>query len=363
MDIYVNYDCDLAAANIFERLINDLSKLAQGRGAMELGATQLQEKSMRIKGLECLVAILKCMVEWSRDIYVNPHSQSNLSSDHKIKEGEGEVTKSVSSSDLVGTKENIEQIQNLKQQKEILEHGIELFNKKPKKGIEFLQKHGLLGPEPRDIAEFLHKDDERLDRTVIGDFLGDPDDLNKNVMYVYVDMLDFKDKDLIQSLRLFLEGFRLPGESQKIDRLMEKFASRYCGCNPNQGIFANADTAYVLAFSVIMLTTDLHSPQVKNKMTKEQYIKMNRGINDGEDLPPEYLSAIYDEIAQSEIKMKSGGKDSKTQQQGKDTKLLDSRKKQLLWNMELESISQTAKVLMESASHVRLHFTTTTEVV
>merc|ERR1719233_1814294 len=360
VDIYVNYDCDLAAANIFERLINDLSKLAQGRGAMELGATQLQEKSMRIKGLECLVAILKCMVEWSRDIYVNPHSQSNLSSDHKSKEGEVDLNKSVSSNDL-GAKDNIEQIQNLKQQKEILEHGIELFNKKPKKGIEFLQKQGLIGPDPRDIADFLHKDDDRLDRTVIGDFLGDPDDLNKNTMYLYVDMLDFKDKDLIQSLRLFLEGFRLPGESQKIDRLMEKFASRYCSCNPTQGIFASADTAYVLAFSVIMLTTDLHSPQVKNKMTKEQYIKMNRGINDSEDLPPEYLSAIYDEIAQSEIKMKSGGKDSKTQQQGKDTKLLDSRKKQLLWNMELESISQTAKVLMESASHVKLSFTTATD--
>jgi hypothetical protein len=27
-------------------------------------------------------------------------------------------------------------------------------------------------------------------------------------------------------------------------------------------MFASADTAYVLAFSIIMLTTDLHSPQV-----------------------------------------------------------------------------------------------------
>ena len=92
---------------------------------------------------------------------------------------------------------------------------------------------------------------------------------------------------------------------------MEKFASRYCACNPSLKLFASADTAYVLAFSIIMLTTDLHSPQVKNKMTKEQYIKMNRGINDSEDLPEEYLSTIYDEISQSEIKMKSGGKDSK----------------------------------------------------
>ena len=77
------------------------------------------------------------------------------------------MKKSGSHADLV-VKDNIEQIQNLKQQKEILEHGIEMFNKKPKKGIEFLQKQGLIGTELSDIAEFLHKDDERLDRTVIG---------------------------------------------------------------------------------------------------------------------------------------------------------------------------------------------------
>lgn len=29
---------------------------------------------MRLKGLECLVSILKCMVEWSRELYLNPHS-------------------------------------------------------------------------------------------------------------------------------------------------------------------------------------------------------------------------------------------------------------------------------------------------
>ena len=37
VDIYLNYDCDLALANIFERLVSDLSKIAQGRHAMELG--------------------------------------------------------------------------------------------------------------------------------------------------------------------------------------------------------------------------------------------------------------------------------------------------------------------------------------
>lgn len=32
---------------------------------------------------------------------------------------------------------------------------------------------------------------------------------------------------------------------------------------------------------------------------------MNRGINDTKDLPEEYLSAIYDEIAGKELKMKT----------------------------------------------------------
>lgn len=27
---------------------------------------------MRVKGLECLVSILKCLVEWSHDLYINP---------------------------------------------------------------------------------------------------------------------------------------------------------------------------------------------------------------------------------------------------------------------------------------------------
>ena len=78
VDIYLNYDCNLSSANIFERLVNDLSKIAQGRQAIELGATPQQEKRMRMKGLHCLVSILKCMVEWSKDLYTNPNMQTNL---------------------------------------------------------------------------------------------------------------------------------------------------------------------------------------------------------------------------------------------------------------------------------------------
>lgn len=366
VDIYVNYDCDLSSANLFERLVNDLSKIAQGRQALELGASPNQEKSMRIRGLECLVSILKCMVEWSKDLYVNPNSQSTLGERPTNKDTDtdcgmslkshGGSSNSLNSADSngIGNREVLdspEQFEVLKQQKEVWETGIDIFNRKPRKGIQYLQDQGLLGTTCAEIAHWLHVD-ERLDKTSIGDYLGENDDASKEVMYAYIDEINFSDIDIVAALRTFLDGFRLPGEAQKIDRLMEKFASRYCECNPNNGLFISADTAYVFVFSVIMLTTDLHSPQVKNKMTKEQYIKLNRGTSDSKDLPVEYLSQIYDEIAGHEIKMKST-----VNKPGKQVINSEKRRK-ILWNMEMEVISTAAKNLMESVSHVQAPFTT-----
>uniref|UniRef100_A0A674F2L6 SEC7 domain-containing protein n=1 Tax=Salmo trutta TaxID=8032 RepID=A0A674F2L6_SALTR len=372
VDIYVNYDCDLNAANIFERLVNYLSKIAQGRVGHELGTTPAQELSLRKKGLECLVSILKCMVEWSNDQSVNPNSQSSLG-----KQEPSEITKPPESinhygslnsldsnassgigsySNLMSATDNAEQFEVLKQQKEIIEQGIDLFNKKPKRGIQYLQEQGMLGTTLEDLAQFLHQE-ERLDSTQVGEFIGDNERINKEVMYAYVDQMDFQGKDFVSALRLFLEGFRLPGEAQKIDRLMEKFAARYLECNQGQTEFTSADTAYVLAYSIIMLTTDLHSPQVKNKMTKEQYIKMNRGINDSKDLPEEYLSAIYDEIAGKKIAMNEAKKITlKSSKQS----VANEKQRRLLYNVEMEQMAKTAKALMEAVSHVQAPFTSAT---
>ncbi|KAI1902301.1 hypothetical protein AGOR_G00043320 [Albula goreensis] len=375
VDIYVNYDCDLNAANIFERLVNDLSKIAQGRGGQEPGTTPAQELSLRKKGLECLVSILKCMVEWSKDQYINPNSQTTLGQE-KPSEQEpneprpsesinryGSVNSLDSASSGIGSystqtsgNDNPEQFEVLKQQKEIIEQGIDLFNKKPKRGIQYLQEQGMLGITPEDIAQFLHQE-ERLDSTQVGEFLGDNERYNKEVMYAYVDQMDYLGKDFVSALRMFLEGFRLPGEAQKIDRLMEKFAARYLECNQGQTLFASADTAYVLAYSIIMLTTDLHSPQVKNKMTKEQYIKMNRGINDSKDLPEEYLSAIYDEIAGKKIAMKETKE--LTIKSNKQS-VASEKQRRLLYNVEMEQMAKTAKALMEAVSHVQAPFTSAT---
>ena len=53
-----------------------------------------------------------------------------------------------------------------------------------------------------------------------------------------------------------------------------------------------------------MLNTDAYNPQVKKRMTKTDFIKNNRGINANEDLPEEFLSQIFDDIQNNEIRMK-----------------------------------------------------------
>lgn len=63
------------------------------------------------------------------------------------------------------------------------------------------------------------------------------------------------------AIRMYLESFRLPGEAQKINRIMETFGMHYHRQCPD--IFRNADAVYVLAYSVIILNTDQHNNQVR----------------------------------------------------------------------------------------------------
>lgn len=69
----------------------------------------------------------------------------------------------------------------------------------------------------------------------------------------------------------------------------------------NLRLFCSAPGAYVedaipFTRSVIMLNTDAHNPAIKahKKMTKEQFLKNNRGLDSGHDLPKEFLERIYD---------------------------------------------------------------------
>ena len=179
--------------------------------------------------------------------------------------------------------------------------GVIKFNMKPKTGIKYLREVCGLEETPEATAKFLLTT-EGLDKVAVGEYLGEGADFNKSVLYVYVDSISFADMSFDNALRKFLSYFWLPGEAQKIDRMMEKFAERYC--SQNEGVFAHPDTAYVLAYSLIMLNTDAHSSQIKKKMTQQEFVNMNRGINDSGDLPTPFLESLYLGITTNEIKIK-----------------------------------------------------------
>ena len=69
------------------------------------------------------------------------------------------------------------------------------------------------------------------------------DEENIAIMHAFVDQMEFTNLPFVEALRTFLQSFRLPGEAQKIDRYMLKFAERYIAGN-SQTPFANAGASF-----------------------------------------------------------------------------------------------------------------------
>jgi IQ motif/SEC7 domain-containing protein len=61
---------------------------------------------------------------------------------------------------------------------------------------------------------------------------------------------------------------------------------------------------FVLAFAIIMLNTDLHTPHLKadRRMKLEDFVKNLRGVDDGADIERDILVGIYDRIKSTEFK-------------------------------------------------------------
>lgn len=325
VDIFVNYDCDVDAPNIFERIVNGLLKTALGPPpGSTTSLSPAQDMTFRHESVKCLVRIIKSMGTWM---------------DQQLKTGESNLPKFSDNETLMENPTTFNEDRNIAEElhseatsefagaaaleqrrayKLEIQNGVALFNRKPSKGIEFLLSKKICS-SPESVATFL-KNTTGLNATVIGDYLGEREEFPLKVMHAYVDSFNFDGMDFGEAIRFFLRGFRLPGEAQKIDRIMEKFAERYCKCNPNS--FTSADAAYVLAYSVIMLNTDAHNSMVKDKMTKVDFIRNNRGIDDGKDLPEEFLGTLYDQIVKNEIKMSADSSAPQSKQGNSLNKLL-----------------------------------------
>mmetsp|Transcript_17390 Transcript_17390/g.52068 ORF Transcript_17390/g.52068 Transcript_17390/m.52068 type:complete len:1953 (-) Transcript_17390:228-6086(-) len=178
------------------------------------------------------------------------------------------------------------------------------FNRDYRKGLQYLQSMGLMGQklDAKEVALFL-RTCPGLAKKTIGELLGEQSEFWLAVLEGFVHTFDFRGLDFDSSLRMLLQAFRLPGEAQKIHRIVESFAGHYF--QQCSGVFKTQDAAFVLSYSIIMLNTDLHNKQVKHKMTSDEFKRNNRGINEGEDLPAAFLEQIYTSIQRNEIKLES----------------------------------------------------------
>uniref|UniRef100_A0A1D1XJ55 Pattern formation protein EMB30 n=1 Tax=Anthurium amnicola TaxID=1678845 RepID=A0A1D1XJ55_9ARAE len=285
-EMYANFDCDITCSNVFEDLANLLS-----RSAFPVNCPL---SAMHILALDGLIAVIEGMADRITD--ASPVSEQTPLIFEEYTPFWTVKCESYSDADSW-----VKFVRHQKYIKKKLMIGADHFNRDPKKGLEFLQGTHLL-PEkldPQSVACFFRYT-SGLDKNLVGDFLGNHDEFCVQVLHEFAGTFDFHNMNLDTALRLFLETFRLPGESQKIQRVLEAFSERYYEQSPQ--ILANKDAALVLSYSLIILNTDQHNVQVKKKMTEEDFIRNNRHINDGNDLPREFLSELYHSICKNEIR-------------------------------------------------------------
>uniref|UniRef100_A0A2P2KJD3 SEC7 domain-containing protein n=2 Tax=Rhizophora mucronata TaxID=61149 RepID=A0A2P2KJD3_RHIMU len=286
VEMYANLDCDITCSNVFEDLANLLSKSAF--------PVNCPLSAMHILSLDGLIAVIQRMAERIGNGLVTPEQPP-------VNIEEYTPFWMVKCDDYNDPNHWVPFVRRRKYIKRRLMIGADHFNRDPKKGLEFLQGTHLLPDklDPQSVACFF-RFTAGLDKNLVGDFLGNHDEFCVQVLHEFAGTFDFQDMNLDTALRLFLETFRLPGESQKIQRVLEAFSERYYEQSPH--ILANKDAALLLSYSLIMLNTDQHNVQVKKKMTEEDFIRNSRRINGGNDLPREYLSELYHSICKNEIR-------------------------------------------------------------
>jgi brefeldin A-resistance guanine nucleotide exchange factor 1 len=194
-----------------------------------------------------------------------------------------------------------EALREQRARKKIIIRGATKFNENPKGGIAYLASQGIIEnpDDPKSIAEFL-KSTTRVDKKVLGEYISKRS--NEGILKAFVDLFDFRGLRVDEALRQLLNAFRLPGESQLIERIVTEFAEQYFDQAQPEGI-ANQDAIYVLVYAVIMLNTDQHNPNLKGdkRMAIGDFAKNLRGVNNGQDFDQEFMQAIFTSIKTREI--------------------------------------------------------------
>ncbi|CAG8465868.1 14975_t:CDS:2 [Acaulospora colombiana] len=132
--------------------------------------------------------------------------------------------------------------------------------------------------EARDAAKRCFDEDETfMKKESIAEFLGGIKPLNSRTLKFYMEYFDFANLKLDVAFRRLCEKLYIKGETQQVDRILESFSKRYWECLLFflTEVFKknSSDIVHAIAYSILLLNTDLHIAQVSSKMTRVQFIR------------------------------------------------------------------------------------------
>ena len=254
-EIFLNYDCDLSAVDLFHRIVNTLGKVAKvDENTLTTGgdvsSTELEaivgvgaekrktflRQAIRQLRLDAMRALRQVLVSLHASI-VTPF---DASTDH-IEDDLSNLR--IDGTENIATNPSAEEekkqntlVQIYDSKKKYKEEQLEVilrFNRSPLKGIAYAGECGHIdADDPVDVARYLLKngnDGSKIDKTQIGEFLGREaeyqDGFCLKVLHEYTNLLDFEKMDFDEAIRFFLSGFRLPGEAQKVSFSKFSFVS------------------------------------------------------------------------------------------------------------------------------------------
>ncbi|OTB14059.1 hypothetical protein K445DRAFT_63530 [Daldinia sp. EC12] len=158
-----------------------------------------------------------------------------------------------------------------------------------------INREPIVLPERREDdtpAKYLARLEEMFSRGVIASALSkETDPFSAAVLRSYMRTFSFFEEPMDMAIRKLLMEAELPKETQQIDRCLQAFANRYHECNP--GIYSTPDQAYFIAFSLLILHTDVFNKNNKYKMQKADYLKNTHGEGIFDDI----LECFYDNIS------------------------------------------------------------------
>ncbi|TNN08616.1 Brefeldin A-inhibited guanine nucleotide-exchange protein [Schistosoma japonicum] len=189
--------------------------------------------------------------------------------------------------------------------KHIYAVGVNLFNRNPLRGLKYLARHNYLNlSSSEEISKFIQNNPD-LCRSKIGAFLGLPptDEISPTeVTMILLKSLNISGLEVDEALRLVVNRFGMPVESQEIDRLLQCISEyyhkvRWCSTSvgPFNASFPNSngcqmkslpapitvDQLSLLFYAILLLQTSLHNVNAaKSSLGKQNVSQFVKNVHD-----------------------------------------------------------------------------------